>query len=215
MKKIIIILITLFCFKTNAQMLTNDTGANISLILLLEEMVALNVQIGALQANTTEGNVTNADNKYENVLNKLVNEENLELAEDIEEAYWKVSDLLKNGKQINDIIDKGGKIYQTIEDIDNLTFNQPLDGTNVNLSNVLYGVLDSVDQLVDDGFEIVTDDAIKSDEVGRVTMLKYIEEKLDLISSKMFLIKKQINKKIRNKEYFEKQKLIKYEITND
>lgn len=152
-----------------------------------------------------KNNATADLNKLENYDSKLLSKDNLELAKKAEEKLLKVDMYLKQGREINEILDREARIIASIKDLQKM-FNRP--GMSVyrnTIMNYAYKYLESTGKSVDLSLNILKDGFIRMDAEGRRQMLRDINSDLVTIESSIQnLISKaaSLNIQHQNNDYY-------------
>lgn len=142
------------------------------------QLTALNQAISQLNIKMRNQNNTAKDNKYQNYLSKIINQDNLNLAKQVEDYYWKVDGYLKQGKEINEIYDKEEIIIQKMKQVQKIYKGSR--GVNVKeLTSTVNNVLNQTMGLVDLAASLVSDDNYRLSTEERRQYLKELMSELN------------------------------------
>lgn len=187
-------LLTLGTITTSAQMPVTDVTANTQLQLILQQQLAINQQLAKLNAESSNNQVSNSKSFIENQKQRLLGENGLKLSEDIEKTYWKVSDYVRRGAEMNNILFLEKDIIKKLRNLRELTNSLNYKERSSILSST-NNILSSVGNFVDSAIGIVTDGQYRMTNEERRQYLKEIENSLSSISNSLD------NKLISTKSY--------------
>jgi len=177
MKKIVCLIIFLIYPTLKAQMPVTDAAANAQLRELAISLETTNAQLEKMSgiSTSTEGHAS---------ASKILDEKNLKFIGEIEDTYWKVSDYLKKGEEMRNILGMEEKILKQISELRKEVSSSGLSRSSIqNFYHLTHNILKNTGTLVDTSIDIVSDDKLRMTHEERRKQLQEILGGLRLTSN--------------------------------
>ena len=177
MKKIVCLIIFLIYPTLKAQMPVTDAAANAQLRELAISLETTNAQLEKMSgiSTSTEGHAS---------ASKILDEKNLKFIGEIEDTYWKVSDYLKKGEEMRNILGMEEKILKQISELRKEVSSSGLSRASIqDFYHLTHNILKNTGTLVDTSIDIVSDDKLRMTHEERRKQLQEILGGLRLTSN--------------------------------
>ena len=177
MKKIVCLIIFLIYPTLKAQMPVTDAAANAQLRELAISLETTNAQLEKMSgiSTSTEGHAS---------ASKILDEKNLKFIGEIEDTYWKVSDYLKKGEEMRNILGMEEKILKQISELRKEVSSSGLSRSSIqDFYHLTHNILKNTGTLVDTSIDIVSDDKLRMTHEERRKQLQEILGGLRLTSN--------------------------------
>ena len=177
MKKIVCLIIFLIYQTIKAQMPVTDAAANAQLRELAISLETTNAQLEKMSgiSTSTEGHAS---------ASKILDEKNLKFIGEIEDTYWKVSDYLKKGEEMRNILGMEEKILKQISELRKEVSSSGLSRSSIqDFYHLTHNILKNTGTLVDTSIDIVSDDKLRMTHEERRKQLQEILGGLRLTSN--------------------------------
>lgn len=177
MKKIVCLIIFLIYPTIKAQMPVTDAAANAQLRELAISLETTNAQLEKMSgiSTSTEGHAS---------ASKILDEKNLKFIGKIEDTYWKVSNYLKKGEEMRNILGMEEKILKQISELRKEVSSSGLSRSSIqDFYHLTHNILKNTGTLVDTSIDIVSDDKLRMTHEERRKQLQEILGGLRLTSN--------------------------------
>lgn len=177
MKKIVCLIIFLIYPTLKAQMPVTDAAANAQLRELAISLETTNAQLEKMSSisTSTEGHAS---------ASKILDEKKLKFIGEIEDTYWKVSDYLKKGEEMRNILGMEEKILKQISELRKEVSSSGLSRSSIqDFYHLTHNILKNTGTLVDTSIDIVSDDKLRMTHEERRKQLQEILGGLRLTSN--------------------------------